>query len=110
MNDITIKPNTTIHEVMKKLSESGEKCLVIIDDKNNLLGTLSDGDLRKAILNGSSVDDSISNIYQKKPTVLVDGKYRLDEVKSLFTKNKFDLIPVVDNKGKLFDVLFLRDF
>ena len=52
MKDLMVQSNITIRQAMKKLSQSGEKCLVIVDGKNTLLGTFSDGDLRKAILNG----------------------------------------------------------
>jgi len=106
MKDITIQPDITIREAMKKLSQTGEKCLVVIDEKNTLLGTLTDGDVRKSILKGVDINASIDNIYQSKPTVLVKNKFRLDEAKKLFTKNKFDLIPVVNDKGKLSDILF----
>jgi dTDP-glucose pyrophosphorylase len=105
MIDIAIHPYITIRQAMKKLGQSGKKCLVVIDEKNALLGTLSDGDLRKAILKGSNVSESICDIYQPKPTVLVEGKYELTEAKKLFIKNKFDIIPVVDDKGKLSDIL-----
>jgi len=105
MKDIIVNPDITIRQAMKKLSQSGEKCLVIVDEKNTLLGTLSDGDLRKAILNGSKMNNSIHNIFQPKPTMLISGKYSNDEARKLFTKNKFDLIPVVDEMGKLLDVL-----
>ena len=106
MKDITVQPNITIRQAMKTLSQSGKKCLVIIDEKELLLGTLSDGDLRKAILKGAGVGDSIHGIFQSNPTLLVHGKYRIDEAKKIFTKNKFDLIPVVDRKGKLVDIIF----
>jgi len=105
MKDITVLPDITIRQAMKKLSQSGEKCLVIVDENNGLLGTLSDGDLRKAILKGASVGDSISNTYQRKPAILVKGRYRLDDARKLFTKNKFDLIPVVDAQGGVADIL-----
>jgi len=105
MRDITVQSTITIRQAMKKLSQSGEKCLVITDQESNLLGTLSDGDLRKAILKGANVGDHVTNIYQQSPTVLVEGNYNIKNAKKLFTKNKFDLIPVVDQKGKLVDVL-----
>ena len=105
MKDLLVKPNITIRQAMKKLNQYGKKCLVIIDETQTLLGTLSDGDLRKAILNGSNMADSIHKIYQENPTVLISGKYKHDEAKKLFTKSMFDLIPVVDNKRKLIDVL-----
>jgi NDP-sugar pyrophosphorylase family protein len=71
-----------------------------------LLGTFSDGDLRKAILKSAAMGDSIDSFYQCKPKVVIEDKYELSEVKKLFTQYKFDLIPVVDEKGTLKDVLF----
>ena len=108
MKNIVVQLGITIHQAMKKLSRFGEKCLVITDEKNLLLGTLSDGDVRKAILKGVTVGDPIQSVYQKKPTVLVEGKYSLVEAKKLFVNHKFDLIPVVNEKGLLVDTLFLE--
>ena len=106
MKNLTVKADITIRQAMKKLNETGEKCLVITNEENILLGTLSDGDLRKAILQGASVGDSVINIYQREPTVVLENRYDLIEVKKIFTKNKFDLIPVVDENGKLSNLLF----
>ena len=109
MKDFTVQPNITVRQAMKRLSKSGEKCLVIVDKKNILLGTLSDGDIRKAILNGSNMSDPIHNVYQSSPTVLIDGEYEIEQVKKLFTNNRFDIIPVVDEIGELIDILFWGD-
>ena len=106
MKDITVKPDITIRQAMKQLVQTGGKSLVIIDENNFLLGTLSDGDLRRAILKGAVAGDSIKDIYYKKPTTLVKGGYDTSEAKELFTQNKFDLIPVVDEKGNFKDILF----
>ena len=87
MKDITVQPDITIRQAMKKLNQTGGKCLVITDDVKNLLGTLSDGDLRKAILKGCAVGDSIKDIYHRNPTILVEGKYCLQDAKTMFTRN-----------------------
>ena len=108
MKDITVQPNITIRQAMKKLSQFGQKCLVIVDEKGVLLGTLSDGDLRKAILNGSEMSDSIQRIYEPNPTVLVNGEYEKEHVKKIFTKQKFDLVPIVNKRRELIDI-FLWD-
>ena len=105
MKDLTITPKINIHQAMEKISQTGKKCLVIVDENKTLLGTLSDGDIRKAILNGIGFDDSIEGVYNAKPTVLVEGKYKLDGAKKLFLTNKFDLIPVVNGRDELVDIL-----
>ena len=106
MKDITVQPDITIRKAMKKLNQSGEKCLVITNAQKRLLGTLSDGDLRRAILKGATVGDTIESVYQHKPMVLRHKHYDLSEAKKLFTKRKFDIIPVVDEEWKLKDILF----
>mgnify|MGYP000471698554 CR=1 FL=1 len=53
MKNLLIKPNSNIKNALKQLSKTGEKCLVVVDKKNKLLGTLSDGDVRNAILKGN---------------------------------------------------------
>jgi len=108
MKKIVVQLGITIRQAMKNLSQSGQKCLVITDEENILLGTLSDGDLRKAILKGAAIGDSIDNFYQQKPTVLVEGKYSLSEAKKLFLQHNFDLIPIVNESGVLEDILLLE--
>ena len=44
----------SIIEAMKKLDALEEKCLVVVDEKNKLLGTVTDGDIRRSILNGNN--------------------------------------------------------
>ena len=46
------KPNSSIRKVITQLNKSGRKCLIVSNSKNILLGTISDGDVRKAILSG----------------------------------------------------------
>ncbi|MBH30562.1 MAG: hypothetical protein CMG71_01055 [Candidatus Marinimicrobia bacterium] len=108
MKDIIVQSNITIRQAMKKLTQIGTKCLIITDESKKLLGTLSDGDLRKTILGGTNFGDSIENFYQKKPTMLLQDEYSLEYARKLFIRYKFDLIPVVDNEGVLRDVLFLE--
>ena len=82
MKNFLIKQNSTIKEALKKLNHTGEKCLVVVNQNKMLLGTLSDGDVRKAILKkGTSVDSSIKNIFQRNPKYFVQGKFNINQAK-----------------------------
>jgi dTDP-glucose pyrophosphorylase len=109
INELSVPPNGTVREAMKILSRTGEKCLVITTEDGVVCGTLSDGDLRKAIVKGVQASDSIEHLFQRKSTVLVEGEYTLSAAKKLFIDNKFDLIPVVDKHGKLVEILLWED-
>ena len=43
-----INKKQSLKDALKKMSIEGKKCLIVIDDKKKFLGTLSDGDIRKA--------------------------------------------------------------
>ena len=59
----------TIRQAMKALDKTAEKCLLVVDEDKKLLGTLSDGDLRRSILSRSKFSDDISNSYNRNPKV-----------------------------------------
>jgi len=107
-NNITIEPKSTIKQAMAKLAKIGERCLLVVNKNNILLGTLSDGDLRKAILKNKSVKDSIENIYHKKPLALKYNSYSIKQAKELFLLHRHTLIPLISEKGVIKDVLFIE--
>ena len=70
MKNLTIKISNTIYNTMKLLDKTAEKCLFVIDNSSRLIGTVTDGDLRRAILNGNSLNDKIKNCYNADPIYL----------------------------------------
>ena len=50
IEDITVKESISILEVMKIIDESSKQIAIVIDENNKLLGTISDGDIRRALL------------------------------------------------------------
>ena len=109
MKDIIVKYNITFKSAFKILNKTGQKCLVISDDNNLLLGTFTDGDIRKAILKGVQLNSTIKNYYKKNPITISEKDYN-EKVKEIFIKNKFDLIPVVDKNKKIVKIIFGMKF
>ena len=79
---------------------SGEKSLIVVDSNKHLLGTITDGDIRKYVLTMNSLNSKIDKIYNKNPTHLIKENFSKEQVKKIFSKKKFDLIPIV-NKSKI---------
>ncbi len=83
MKNIIVKDDITIRKAMKTLDITAKRCLLVIDEDKKLIGTLTDGDLRRSILNGAKFSESISSSYNTKPTFLTQGKYNLKEAEKL---------------------------
>lgn len=105
MKQLFIHPKNSIKEALKQLGKGGEKCLLVVGQDEELLGTLSDGDVRKAILNGKNLNESIEKLYNINPSFLRKGQYTKRGVRDIFLNEKFNLIPVLNDHGKVVDLL-----
>ncbi|MEA3512517.1 MAG: nucleotidyltransferase family protein [Campylobacterota bacterium] len=103
IRDITLTINSTIKEALKIIDKGTMRIAIVVDTENKLMGTLNDGDIRRALLGGIKLEDSIKNIYYKTPSVCTihDSK---DTVIQTAIKNKVYQIPIVDDDYRLIDV------
>ena len=108
MKNITIMPDTLIIDAMKILDETGEKCLLVIDKKNRLLGTLTDGDMRRSILLGLKFSSDISSTYNKSPLTVNESNRK--DAEGILQKNNLSLVPVVDKNNLIIDYITNKDF
>ena len=105
MKNITIQIDTTIHQAMKILDKTAEKCLLVVDIDKKLLGTLTDGDLRRGILSGEKFTENISTIYNPKPTIFIQNKYSTQKAKQILYDLNLDLIPVINENRVVVDYI-----
>ena len=59
----TASPDISVRDALKMIDENKKGFLIIADDNDAVLGTLTDGDVRRAFLKGASVDDGIEGLY-----------------------------------------------
>ena len=105
MKDIILSPNSTIKKAIEVLNKGAMRIAVVLDKNKKFLGTIGDGDIRRAILNGYSLDDIIENIYKKNP-VTASINTSKEKLISLCVENSIYQIPIVEN-NKLVDIVIL---
>jgi len=105
VNNLLIAPKESIKRALEMMSEAGQKCLVV-SELGRLQGTLSDGDIRRAILAGAQLTDSIKNYVNENPTYLYKDQYARERLKHIFLDLRLDLIPVISESGEVIDILF----
>lgn len=100
IQDITVKPTITIRKALSLIDESSKQILLVIDGTGKLIGTVNDGDIRRGLLKGIGLEDTIETIYFKKPTVanINDTKENIIRIASA---KKIHQIPIVDDEGNL---------
>ena len=113
MNEIlkktTLFPSSSIKEGMEKLDLYGLQIIILVDEEFNLIGTVTDGDIRKGLMKGIKLSNQIIKVANLKPK-FVNEKTSKDEIKRIFQNFHFKAIPVIDNKKKLKNCYFINDF
>ena len=105
---LIIDKNDTIEIALKRLRKTKRGCLVVTSE-NKLFGTITDGDLRKFIIQKKSLNTKIRNACNKNPKYLIQNKYSQLNAKRIFSK-LIDVIPVVDENKQVKKILFKNTF
>jgi dTDP-glucose pyrophosphorylase len=105
INTLTIKRGSRIKDALKQLEETERKTLFVIDDEGRLIGTLTDGDIRRWILAEGSLDGVVENVCNTSPRVAA-ADYDVEQVKKEMLANKIGCIPIVNDDRKIIEVLF----
>ena len=107
---LLVPPSVTIKAGMKKLDETAEKILFVVNENHKLCGTVTDGDIRRGLINGLRFEDKIEKVMcQKFMAVHLDDENIEERAKELMLKNKFEQIPVIDSNGIIKDVILWTD-
>ena len=108
MKDILISEKMLIHSAMDRLQKTGEQCLIVVDKNKALLGTITDGDIRRAILRKKKISSSIKKIYKKKCVFLNKKNYNENSALELLKNKDIHLIPVVGKNRKVIDYISIQ--
>ena len=90
--------SANIKQAINVLNISALKIVIVTNSNNKFLGTISDGDIRRGILKGFSLNSPIKEIIQTN-SLVVDPKMNRDAVLQLMVTRKIQQIPIVDDEG-----------
>jgi len=110
IDSIFVCKNETIKEALKKLNISAEGVLLVLDEEKKLIGTLTDGDIRRAILAGKDLKDTIEGVFNPKPSFLYEDNFNEKKARTLFLNKRFSLIPVLTRTREVARYITWTDF
>ena len=105
---ISLRVNSTIADALGVINSGAVKIALVVDSDNKLLGTLSDGDIRRALLRKESLNETINGVYFKNPTTANKGSSKEDLLRSCLI-NGITQVPIVDEDRKIIDLFIIDD-
>ena len=110
LKKFSVTPEDSIKSALKKITNCGQRCVAVVSKSNNLLGTLADSDIRKALLSNTDINRSIKNIFNKKPYFVFKNKFTYNDLKNKISERRLGIIPIVNNKKTLIEIFYLDKF
>jgi len=100
---------STIKEALARLDFLAKDAIIFIVDKDNkLVGSLTDGDVRRGLLRGITIEHKVDEIIQPSPKYLRKGEKNIDKVIE-FRENNFRIIPILDAQDRVVNVINFRE-
>jgi len=109
LQDTLLMPNASMNDAIQYIEKNKTKIVVVVDKLNKIQGTITDGDVRRAILRGAKLDTPVQEIMNKHPTVAHIGE-STDKIRQRMTGNAFlRHIPILDEQGRVVAIETLKD-
>ena len=102
---LLINPKINLRKAIKLLKLTGKKCLVVVNQNNQLLGTLTDGDVRNCIISGQKLERSISGVYNPNPKYLFKSDSNHEKIKNKIIRNRLELLPILNKKNQVLNII-----
>jgi dTDP-glucose pyrophosphorylase len=103
-----ILSKSTVKEALVKLNELGSDAILFVADKDDrLLGSLTDGDIRRGLIRGVTVDVLVDEVIQEHPKYVRKGGQNIEQIIEYREKN-YRILPVVDGEDRIVNIINFR--
>jgi dTDP-glucose pyrophosphorylase/CBS domain-containing protein len=105
---VSVTPNTTLESAIGVLDKGGLGIVLVTDSNDVLLGTMTDGDVRRALLRHQSMDTAVTEIMCSTPKV-AERQWSREKSLSLMESTRLLQLPVVDSNRRVVGIETLHD-
>ncbi|ELH7553568.1 IMP dehydrogenase [Campylobacter upsaliensis] len=105
IDPIFIAPNASIYEALELMAEYRISGVPVVDEERKLLGILTNRDLRFE----SNFNNRVENVMTKAPLITAPKGCTLDDAEKIFSTNKVEKLPIVDENNHLVGLITIKD-
>ena len=99
-NELVLRSDASIQNVIECLNSTAARIVLVTDNENGFIGVVVDGDIRRGLLEGIQLTDSVMKIVNQNATFLGTTS-NLPQARKLMSERKISHIPIVDDTNRL---------
>lgn len=108
-NKHLLPDDSTIKDALKRLDYLAKDAIIfIVDQEKHLIGSLTDGDVRRGLLKGVSIEKQVKEIIQPSPKFILKGDRNISKVIE-YRENNYRILPVLDKDNKIVNIVNFRE-
>lgn len=104
-----VSVNSTVRDAIENLNATSIQIVLVVDDQLRLVGVIVDGDIRRGILRGTTLNDNATEVMQRKPISVSPEVNQVDAHLKMQMMSVLHL-PVVDGNGHLCGLHMFNEF
>ncbi|MCS0581280.1 nucleotidyltransferase family protein [Massilia pinisoli] len=104
-----ISPTTTVRSALETINQVGCQIALVVDESRRLLGTVSDGDVRRALLEGKTLNSLVHEVMHINATTVSERDDRHARLARM-RRNVLHQLPVIDSNGVVVGLETVDDF
>lgn len=108
IDSLLINKNYSIKEAIMAIDNASKGIILVVDEEKRLIGTIVDGDIRRALLKGVNLNDNIEEVIHYNP-IFAHKSMSREDIKDLFIKKAVKQIPIVDDEGRVEDLISINE-
>lgn len=97
---IIISPKASIRDAMRLLDAGSQRIVLVCSENNRLMGTVTDGDTRRALLRDAHMHDAVSSVMNTQPLTVTSHSSREQRLK-LMKEHDVTAIPIINELGQV---------
>ena len=105
---LLISPNVSVREAVATIDRGRRQVALVVNEAQHLLATVTDGDIRRGLLCGVKLEDSVRKVMHLNPTVMTRTE-GLEKAKILMREKTLQQVPIIDDDGRLVDLVTMND-
>jgi arabinose-5-phosphate isomerase len=105
----SVEPGDSASDALQVLNEKNNGAVLVVGQDNNVLGIITDGDVRRAVINLKGFSALTAEQMMTKNPICIDGNSLAADALSIMQKHEITALPIVDCANKLLGLLHLHN-